>query len=161
MKHYLVSSSKRGCRGLKNLVRQWTNFWWSQDHQKSRKMWTRIFYNPKSSIHCICVVYATVLQNTLDARIGMNWFSSEAQMQYSKKLSIFEVSLQVAMPARRPIGQYFFEDERGRTVTVNLEQNIAMFNNFLTPAFRHLASSITPHMPLTFFVEIFQVRWLN
>lgn len=58
-------------------------------------------------------------------------------MRYSKKLSIFEVSLQVAMPARRPIGQYFFEDERGRTVTVNLEQNIAMFNNFLTPAFRH------------------------
>lgn len=66
------------------------------------------------------------------------WSANNPRQKHSKQLHSKKVTVWCAMSASGIIGPYFFEDARGRTVTVNAQRYRAMLNNFLRPALRRL-----------------------
>ena len=59
------------------------------------------------------------------------WSATNPKQKHQKPLHSPKVTVWAAMSARGIIGPYFFEDERGRTVTVNSERYVEMLDNFL------------------------------
>lgn len=61
------------------------------------------------------------------------WSDTNPKLKHQKPLHSPKVTVWAALSARGVIGPYFFENERGHTVTVNTERYIAMLQNFLAP----------------------------
>jgi len=61
------------------------------------------------------------------------WSATNPKRKHQKPLHSPKVTVWAAMSARGIIGPYFFEDERGRAVTVNSERYVKMLEDFLVP----------------------------
>lgn len=61
------------------------------------------------------------------------WANENPRQKHERPLHSPKVIVWAAMSGEGIIGPYFFEDQRGRTVTVNSERYCAMLRNFLVP----------------------------
>lgn len=65
------------------------------------------------------------------------WSPENPKRKHQKPLHSPKVTVWAAMSARGIIGPYFFEDGRGRAITVNSERYVAMIEEFFTPALQN------------------------
>jgi len=61
------------------------------------------------------------------------WSAINPKCKHQKPLHSPKVTVWAAMSSRGIIGPYFFEDERGRALTVNSERYVRMLDEFLLP----------------------------
>lgn len=61
------------------------------------------------------------------------WSSSNPKQKHQKALHSPKVTVWCAISPKKIIGPFFFEDDRGATVTVTSERYIVMINNFFVP----------------------------
>lgn len=61
------------------------------------------------------------------------WSATNPKQKHQKPLHSPKVTVWAAMSARGIIGPYFFEDGRGRTLTVNSERYVEMLDEFFVP----------------------------
>ena len=61
------------------------------------------------------------------------WSQADPRALHEKPLHSQEVTVWYAMSASGIIGPYFFENEAGNAVTVNVDHYVEMLQNFFTP----------------------------
>ena len=64
------------------------------------------------------------------------WAQAQPHQHSIRPLSVEKVTVWCAIGRRGIIGPYFFEDERGRSVTVNTDRYVEMLRSKFIPALR-------------------------